>query len=252
MLVSAPRADIARAWGALVPLQPVAWRDDGLVCCPRAADGDASGHLARCPLPVRVLDRVPAWPPAPCAWIAGRYHRTPAHAPAPGGVHELVVVPGEGFGTAPHATTGLVLRTLDALPPAPAWDLGCGAGLLTQGWAARGLPVDAADIDAAAVHQARASADAAGCGDLVTWHRAPVEAIAPDVTGRVVLANLPPVAHAAIAPHVRGRPLALVASGMRARDVAVVRAHYAHLGLRPVRMLAAGAWRCLVLAPREA
>ena len=92
----------------------------------------------------------------------------------------------------------------------------------------------------------------AGCGDLVTWHRAPVEAIAPDVTGRVVLANLPPVAHAAIAPHVRGRPLALVASGMRARDVAVVRAHYAHLGLRPVRMLAAGAWRCLVLAPREA
>lgn len=252
MLVTGSRADIARAFGCIAPLQPVAWTRSGVVCCPRAAAEDPAVALARCPLPYRVLRQVPAWPAAPATWVAGWYHRTPAHATAPDGVRELVVVPGEGFGTVPHPTTTLVLRALDALADGPAWDLGCGVGLLTQAWARRGLPVDAVDVDPGAIAQARTSAAAAGCALRVRWHTAPLEVLQPDVTSCVVMANLPPVAHAAAGPRLRGAPAGVVVAGGRRRHAEQLRRDYAHLGLTPVRVLQAGPWQCTVLAPRRA
>ena len=42
----------------------------------------------------------PGWPDPPARWVAGWYLRSPAHAPAPAGVRELLQAPGEGFGPA--------------------------------------------------------------------------------------------------------------------------------------------------------
>lgn len=228
----------------------MAWEPAGLVCAPRAGAGVTAADVARLPVPVDVLPAVPAWPAPPSGWVAGWYHRTPAHAAAPPGVREIVVAAGDAFGAVPHATTGLCLAALDALPPAPAWDLGCGAGVLTQAWAAlHGMPIDAVDIDVAAARQASAGAEAAGLDAVVRVHTAPAERLAPDVTGRVVVANLPPVAHRAVAPHVSGAPAACVVSGFRDADTGDVCGLYAHLGVRPVAVTRAGAWACAVLTP---
>lgn len=231
-------------------LQPVAWVADGVVCAPRSGDGVTMADVAAITLPTTALDGVPAWPGAASGWVAGWYHRTPDHAPAPPGVRELVIVPGEGFGTVPHPTTAMCLAAIDTAPSAPAWDLGCGAGLLSQAWATRHrCPVHAVEVEPHAAAQARASFAAAGLADVVTLHHRTAEQLAPTVGGRVMLANLPPIAHRSIAPHITGRPRWVVVSGMRERDRAQVCDLYAHLGVQPADVHHAGPWVCVTLTP---
>ena len=250
LLVRGTQAQLAAAFDRIAPLQPVRWTADGVVCAPRAAPGVSGADIAAAGLDTVAVPQVPGWPAPPSGWIAGWYHRAPGHVPAPPGVRELVLVDGEGFGTAPHPTTGLCLAAVDDAPDADAWDLGCGAGLLSQAWvAARGGRVDAVEVDTRALAQAAAAAGAAGRAGGITFHAGTAQALRPHVTGRVVLANLPPVAHRVVAPALRGTPVCVIAAGFRERDTKAVCALYAALGVAPAELSRAGGWVCVTLRP---
>src|SRR4051794_23880807 len=69
------------------------------------------------------------------------------------GVHEIVIDPGQAFGTGSHPTTRLCLELLLELEPGGSFaDLGCGSGVLAIAAAKLGFgPVVALDSDRAAV-----------------------------------------------------------------------------------------------------
>ena len=232
-----------------MPLQPIAWLDDGLLCAPRTAADDAAAALARCPFPVTTAALSIPYPDSHAALVAGWYRRSDRHAPAPDGVRELIQVAGDGFGPGGHPTTAMCLAALECLPPADAVDVGCGSGLLAQAWARRhGHRVLAIDVDPAAVAQTRASTVAAGVAQLVTVARQPLEGLSgEDLAGRVVFANVPAAAHHALLRRFTAPPLALVASGLRPAAAPVVVAGYRALGMRRVRASRRGGFDCHVL-----
>jgi len=243
-------ARVAGAFAALCPLQPVRMAAAGLVCAPRAAPEAAARALARCPLPVRALGAVPGWPDPPAAMVAGWYRRSPAHAPAPPGVRELVQARGEGFGPGDHPTTAMCLEALEALGPGPAVDAGCGSGLLAQAWARLGRgPVLACDLDPRALDQAARSLQAAGLAGRVRLRRGPVEALAPDeLAGAALLANLPAAVHRALLGRIGRAPRAAVLSGLRPAEAPAIADGYRSLGLVVRRRERRGGFVCLTLA----
>jgi ribosomal protein L11 methyltransferase len=251
--VEADPARIARHFAALCPLQPVRMEIAGLVCAPRAAPELAAPALAACPLPLRALEAVPAWPDPPAAMLAGWYRRSPGHLPAPGGLRELVQAPGEGFGPGDHATTAMCLAALEGLPAAEAVDAGCGSGLLAQAWAVlHDRAVLAVDLDPRALDQAARSLRAAGLRGRVALRQGPLEHLAPDeLGGRVLLANVPLAAHRALAGRIGAPPRAAIVSGIRAREEeAAARAAYAAAGLRACARAEAGGFLALTLEGR--
>jgi ribosomal protein L11 methyltransferase len=242
-------AALAAAFPALCALQPVGRAAGGLVCAPRAAPELAGPALATCPLPHRALARVPGWPDPPARWLAGWYLRSPAHAPAPAGLRELVQAPGEGFGPAGHATTAMCLEALEALPAGAALDAGCGSGLLAQAWArlARG-PALACDLDPRALDQAARSLAAAGLAGRVELRRAALRALpAGAIAGRVLLANLPLAAHRELLGRIGAPPRAALLSGLRPGEAPAVAAAYRALGLEPAARAEAGGFACVAL-----
>jgi ribosomal protein L11 methyltransferase len=96
------------------------------------------------------------------------------------GVHEIVIDPGQAFGTGTHPTTRLCLELMLELEPSGSLvDLGCGSGVLAI--AARKLgfdPVTALDSDRAAV--------------AATLANARDNAVTLDRVDRVDLRNEPP------------------------------------------------------------
>jgi ribosomal protein L11 methyltransferase len=90
----------------------------------------------------------------------------PPWEPAVGAAVELVIDPGQAFGTGAHATTRLCLELMLGMPArGPFLDLGCGSGVLAivaarLGWS----PVVAVDNDPAAVEAAAANAAVNGLG----------------------------------------------------------------------------------------
>jgi hypothetical protein len=240
---------LAAAFPALCALQPVARAPGGLVCAPRAAPELAAPALAACPLPHRALARVPGWPDPPARWLAGWYLRSPAHAPAPAGVRELLQAPGEGFGPAAHATTAMCLEALESLPPGPALDAGCGSGLLAQAWARLGRgPALAVDLDPRALDQAARSLAAAGLAGRVRLRRAALGALpAGAIAGRVVLANLPVAAHRELLGRVGAPPRAAVLSGLRPGEAGPVEAAWRAHGLEPAGRAERGGFACVAL-----
>lgn len=231
---------VARHFLALAPLQPVAHGDAGLVCAPRAAPELARAALTRCPLPIESLARVPGWPDPAADAVAGWYRRSPAHAPAPTGVRELIQVAGEGFGAQGHVTTAMCLRHLDLMPAGPAVDVGCGSGLLAQAWAAGGRgPVTGYDLDERALAQAIRSRDAAGLTALIRLDRSPLQSLpAAALSGRFVLANIPAAAHHALLDRMSlaGPAPGAVISGLRPGEIGEVIARYRACGLRVARV----------------
>jgi hypothetical protein len=234
--VCAGPGELARALPVLAALQPVRLAPGGVICAPRAAPDLAPPALGACPLPHRPLAEVPGWPDPPAAWVAGWYRRSPGHLPAPPGVPELVQAPGPAFGPGDHPTTALALAALAALPPGPALDAGTGSGLLGQAWARLGRgPVLAVDADPGAVAQARRSLAAAGLERAVRVERRALEALPTEALGeRVLLANLPAPAHAALLRRLPGPPPAAVLTGLRPEQAPALLAGYRRLGLRAV------------------
>jgi ribosomal protein L11 methyltransferase len=98
--------------------------------------------------------------------IGGRlYVRPPWEEPAVRpGVTEIVIDPGQAFGTGTHPTTALCLELLLELKPGGSFaDLGCGSGVLAIAAAKLGFgPVTAVDAERQAVEATRANALANG------------------------------------------------------------------------------------------
>lgn len=93
-------------------------------------------------------------------WIVPSWHEVPAAAQ-----HVIRLDPGLAFGTGTHPTTRMCLRWIAAqnLQDQRVLDYGCGSGILAIGAALHGAgPVDAVDIDPAAVQSAQDNAAANG------------------------------------------------------------------------------------------
>jgi ribosomal protein L11 methyltransferase len=160
----------------------------------------------------------------PTFWIVPTWHQPPAQA-----TRVIRLDPGMAFGTGTHPTTRMCLAWIarhgDALPQARVLDYGCGSGILAIGAALFGAqPVDAVDIDPAAI---AATAQNAAANGVALASGMPEQARG---TYPVVLANilatplkmLAPLLSAHVAPGGH-----LVLAGILERQAEELRAAYA-------------------------
>jgi len=185
-------------------------------------------------------------------WLAVR---PPWEAPI-GAAVELVVDPGQAFGTGAHATTRLCLELLlelaDGAAPVrgPLLDLGCGSGVLAIAAAKLGCaPVIAADHDPLAVEAARANATANGVA--LDVRRADLRAdpipAAPTVLANLLLPLLLDYAAALGTGRAPEPPRTLIASGLLTHEADEVAAAFAPHGLREHARRERGEWAALLL-----
>ena len=194
----------------------------------------------------RVRVRAPWHPPADEA-------SAPQRQSAGGPLAEVVIDPGQAFGTGAHATTRLCLELLLSLDPAgPLVDLGCGSGVLAiaaakLGWA----PVLGVDHDPLALEATRDNAAVNGVAVDVRRHDLLRDGPAP--AAPTVLANLlgPLLRRVAADGFAAGEtPRALIASGLLVTEADEIAAAFAGRGLTEQARLAEGEWAALLLAPR--
>jgi ribosomal protein L11 methyltransferase len=158
------------------------------------------------------------------------------------GVHEIVIDPGQAFGTGTHPTTRLCLELMLELEPRGSLvDLGCGSGVLAIAAAKLGFgPVIALDSDRSAVTATRSNArdngvvlDRVERFDL-RRERAP--------KADVVVANLVRPLLLSIAEHVEAP--SLIASGLLDQEANEVSAAFA---MREERRLSDRGWTAMLL-----
>ncbi len=187
--------------------------------------------------------------------VGGRLHVRPPWAPiAPGGLEDIVIDPGQAFGTGAHATTRLCLELLLEVaaerPGGAVLDVGCGSGVLAIAAARLGFaPVRGVDHDELALQATRDNAAANGVQVEVARHDVLRDGPAP--VAPVVLANLlgPLLRRLAATGFAGGAPpAALVASGLLTEEADGVADAFAALGLRERARRADGEWAALLLA----
>ncbi len=162
---------------------------------------------------------------------------------------EVLIDPGQAFGTGAHATTALCLELLVELAntgaDGPLVDWGTGSGVLAIAAAKLGFgPVRGCDHETAAIEAAAANAAANGVElDLVRVnlrkHRAP--------TAPTALANLTAPILLAVAERLAPIPDVLVASGMLHGEADEVAGAFARAGLIESERRECGDWSALVL-----
>lgn len=189
--------------------------------------------------------------------IAERLHVRPPWCAPREDLLEIVVDPGQAFGTGAHGTTRLCLELLCTLAPgsAPAEgagvvDLGSGSGVLAIAAAKLGLgPVLGVDHEAESV--AATLANAAANGVEVEARRFDLLRDGPVPTAPVVLANLlrPLLLAVSRAGFAGGRvPDALIASGLLVDQADEVAAAFAERhGLAEAERRDDGEWAALLL-----
>jgi ribosomal protein L11 methyltransferase len=170
--------------------------------------------------------------------------RAPWHEARDG---DVVIDPGQAFGTGRHETTQLCLELLLGLPPGGALvDAGCGSGVLAIAAARLGWsPVRAFDFDPEAV---RATGENAGVNGVhVDVRRHDLLRDGPCPSAPVVLANLlrPLLLRVAADGFAGEPPRALVLSGLLRHEADEVGAAFAPL--REARRLERGDWVALLL-----
>jgi len=155
---------------------------------------------------------------------------------------DLVIDPGQAFGTGAHPTTKLSLQLMLELEPRGSFaDLGCGSGVLAIAAAKLGFaPVVAVDNEHAAIDATRANAAANGV-TLDAVERVDLrEQAAP--TADTVVANLVRPLLLALTGRIDGKVLIL--SGLLEEEVDEVVAAF---GRREQRRLAEGGWAAVLL-----
>jgi ribosomal protein L11 methyltransferase len=171
--------------------------------------------------------------------------RPPWASPRPGKL-DLVVDPGQAFGTGAHATTRLSLELLLSLEPNGSFaDLGCGSGVLAIAAARLGFgPVTAVDNESAALEATRANAAANGI-TLDRVERMDLRSELPPAA-ETVTANLMRPLLLRLATLMDARPGALILSGLLDHEADEVAAAFAPLEER--RRLSSQGWSALLLA----
>jgi ribosomal protein L11 methyltransferase len=184
--------------------------------------------------------------------VGGRVHvRAPWHPAVDAGVVpvEVVIDPGQAFGTGAHATTRLCLELLLALEPSGALvDLGCGSGVLAIAAAKLGWgPVLGVDHDPLAVGATRENARVNRVDIEVRRHDLLRDGPAPSAP--TVLANLlGPLLRRVAADGFSGpTPRALIASGLLVAEADEIAGAFAALGLAETGRRAEGEWTALLL-----
>ena len=184
------------------------------------------------------------------------------------GQREIVIDPGQAFGTGAHASTYLCLEWIDALvgetEAGPrvdrVLDVGTGSGVLAL--AAVSLGAERAvgfDLDPVAIEAALQAARDNGLKEAVSFFTGPIEALSPsEAAYPLVLANLLKREMLPIASEISGwlSPEGhLVLAGLLEEDVASVLDRFGREGLvevgRRTREDTVGRWVGLCLASRE-
>lgn len=170
--------------------------------------------------------------------------RPPWHPPSDGAL-DVVIEPGQGFGTGSHATTRLTLELLTELAPEGALaDWGCGSGILAIAAAKLGWgPVLACDIEPESVEEARAAAAANGVQVEVT--RCDVRQGGPPAP--TVLANLVRPLLLQVAENLTELPERLIISGVETHEIDEVVGAFARIGLTERARREGGGWAAIEL-----
>ena len=163
---------------------------------------------------------------------------------------DLVIDPGQAFGTGAHATTRLCLELMLALRAGDGFlDLGCGSGVLAitaarLGWS----PVVALDNDPACIDATRANALANAVVVEVRRHdlRRDPPAVAPTVAANLLRPLL--LAWAERLAEAPRLPERVIASGLLVGEVDEVAAAFVRLGLVEHERRRAGEWAAILLA----
>ncbi len=174
--------------------------------------------------------------------------RAPWHPPRPDRL-EVVVDPGQAFGTGGHATTRLCLELLLGLVArGPLVDVGCGSGVLAVAAAKLGFaPVLGIDHDRLAVEATETNAAANGVAMSARRHDLLHDGPAPGAP--TVLANLlrPLLERIAADGFAGTAPDVLIAGGLLAEEADGVAAAFTRQGLVETGRRAAAGWAALEL-----
>jgi ribosomal protein L11 methyltransferase len=184
----------------------------------------------------------------PLVLSEGRLVVRPPWEPALGAEIELVIDPGQAFGTGAHATTRLCLELMLGLDPSGGFlDLGCGSGVLAiaaarLGWA----PVVAVDFDPVAVDAAAANAAVNGVAIEVGRHdlRSDPALIAPTVAANLLRPLL--LAWVGRLEGVSAVPERVIASGLLVGEADEVAGAFARVGLVESERRESGDWAALL------
>jgi ribosomal protein L11 methyltransferase len=186
----------------------------------------------------------------PLVLDGGRLVVRPPWEPALGAGVELVIDPGQAFGTGAHATTRLCLELMLSLPsPGGGFvDLGCGSGVLAIAAARLGFsPVVGLDFDPAAVEAATLNASVNGVSLKVRRHDLRVD---PVVCGPTVAANLLRPLLLTWAERLAGAgelPERVIASGLLVGEADEVASAFSAVGLVESDRRESGDWAALLL-----
>jgi ribosomal protein L11 methyltransferase len=182
--------------------------------------------------------------------VAERLWLRPSWEPAREGAVDVVVDPGQAFGTGAHPTTRLCLELLCELKVAGEAggllvDLGCGSGVLAIAAAKLGWgPIRAYDHEPAAIEAAAANAVVNG----VELHleRMNLRERLPELAPTVV-ANMTAPILKAVAAQIEAAPEVLVCSGILPHELDEVAGAFAAPGLREIERRRDGDWAALLL-----
>jgi ribosomal protein L11 methyltransferase len=215
----------------------------------RAAAGQALVDVSTSEVPDDWAERWKAFHrPVDVSWRFRRLRvRPPWEPPLDGDGIDLVIDPGQAFGTGAHHTTRLCLELLLELEPAGALaDWGCGTGVLAIAAARLGFgPVLACDWEAASVEATRENAAINGVPAIEVTRADLRRSEGP--WAPTVVANLVRPLLLEVATHMTRPPGTLIVSGLLRDEADEVAAAFARHGLREADRRHGGEWSALKL-----
>ena len=216
----------------------------------RAAAGDALVDVSTSEVPDDWSERWKAFHrPVDVSWRFRRLRvRPPWEAALEGDGIDLVIDPGQAFGTGSHHTTRLCLELLLELEPSgPLADWGCGTGVLAIAAARLGFdPVLACDWEAASVEATRENAAINGVPGIEVTRVDLRHAAGP--WAPTVVANLVRPLLLDVAAVMTRAPRTLILSGLLREEADEVAAAFARHGLHETDRRHGGEWSAVVLA----